>query len=96
MGLEGKTNVVVTLGSKGSRLCQSGVIVPAKAQGPVVDTTGAGDTFNGALAVKLAEGAGLQSAVEYATIASGIGVTRRYAASSIPGKADIDKCIGER
>ena len=92
-GLEGKNNLIVTLGAKGCLLRESGEIVPAVHIGDTVDTTGAGDTFNGVLAVMLAEGASLREAAERATIASGIGVTRKYAATSIPTKEDIEKYL---
>ena len=92
-GLEGKTNLIVTLGAKGCLLKESGELVPAVHIGDTVDTTGAGDTFNGVLAVMLAEGATLREAAARASIASGIGVTRRFAATSIPNKEDIEKYI---
>ena len=90
-GLAGITNLVVTLGEKGSFLKQLGVTVPAVSAGKVVDTTGAGDTFNGALAVKLAEGADLKTAAEFAAIAAGISVTRPYAVTSIPTLEEIEQ-----
>ena len=84
VGLDHLENLVVTLGEKGSFLKQLGIIVPAVSAGKVVDTTGAGDTFNGALAVKLADGADLKTAAEFAARAAGISVTRPYAVTSIP------------
>lgn len=50
----------------------------------VVDTTGAGDTFNGALAVAIAEGEELQKAIHFANIAAGISVTKLGAQSGMP------------
>ena len=95
-GVENKTNLIVTLGAKGCLLKETGEIVPAVHIGDTVDTTGAGDTFNGVLAVMLAEGAPLHAAAERASVASGIGVTRKYAATSIPTKEDIEKYLGEK
>ena len=92
-GLEEKTNLIVTLGAKGCLLKETDEIVPAVHIGNTVDTTGAGDTFNGVLAVMLAEGATLREAAECASVASGIGVTRKFAATSIPNKEDIEKYI---
>ena len=92
-GLEEKTNLIVTLGAKGCLLKETGETVPATRIGDAVDTTGAGDTFNGVLAVMLAKGASLREAAERATIASGIGVTRKFAASSIPTAEDIKKYL---
>ena len=68
-------------------------IIPAVDIGKVTDTTGAGDTFNGVLAAMLAEGADLESAAKRANLASSIGVTRRYAVSSIPTKEEIMQYI---
>lgn len=50
----------------------------------VVDTTGAGDTFNGALAVAIAEGEELQKAIHFANIAAGISVTKLGAQGGMP------------
>jgi ribokinase len=54
-----------------------------------VDTTAAGDVFNGALAVRLAEGAGLAEAVRFAHAAAAISVTRLGAQPSIPSRREI-------
>ncbi|KXX86762.1 ribokinase [Bacillus cereus] len=50
----------------------------------VVDTTGAGDTFNGALAVALSEGETLQKAIRFANIAGGLSVTKLGAQGGMP------------
>ena len=92
-GLEEKNNLIVTLGAKGCLLRETNETVPAIHIGDTVDTTGAGDTFNGVLAVMLADGASLREAAERASIASGIGVTRKFAATSIPTKEDIKKYL---
>jgi ribokinase len=54
-----------------------------------VDTTAAGDVFNGALAVALSEGKTLEAAVEFACEASAISVTRLGAQSSIPYRNEV-------
>ncbi|MBM4232037.1 MAG: hypothetical protein FJ184_15140, partial [Gammaproteobacteria bacterium] len=54
-----------------------------------VDTTGAGDIFNGALAVALAEGRSLRDAVQYANAAAALSVMQRGAQSSAPSRAVI-------
>lgn len=59
----------------------------------VVDTTGAGDTFNGALAVKLSEGAALREAVQFAVAASALSVTKLGAQSGIPLRQEVDAFI---
>jgi ribokinase len=56
----------------------------------VVDATAAGDTFNGALAVALAEGRSVGDAVTFANTAAALSVTRFGAQASIPSRADVD------
>ncbi|MBR9835706.1 MAG: ribokinase, partial [Alphaproteobacteria bacterium] len=55
----------------------------------VVDTTGAGDTFCGALVLALAEGQGAQDALEFASVAAALAVTRAGAQPSLPYRADV-------
>ena len=55
-----------------------------------VDSTGAGDTFNGALAVALAEGMPIASALRFANAAAALSVTRAGAQASIPSRAEVD------
>lgn len=88
--IENKSNMIVTLGGEGCKICDSGLIVPAVRVGKVLDTTGAGDTFNGVLASAIADGCSLPGAAKVANIAAGIGVTRRGAVSSIPTKNEIN------
>lgn len=87
-GLSGRDNCIITLGAHGCRICSTNELIPAY---PVaaVDTTGAGDTFNGVLAAALASGVSLRDSVGLAVKASGIGVTRRGAVSSIPYKREL-------
>ena len=59
--------------------------------GQVVDTTGAGDTFNGVLAAELARGTNVNTAVKSANLASSISVTGKYAVSAIPTKETIER-----
>jgi len=56
----------------------------------VVDTTAAGDTFNGALAVALAEGRSIDDAISFANVAAALKVTRFGAQTSIPTRAEVD------
>ena len=87
---KGARNVVVTMGSLGALIHANGefVVVPAR---PVetVDTTAAGDVFNGALAVAVAEGKSLEEAVDIACEAAAISVTRLGAQSSIPFRTEL-------
>jgi len=82
--VKNRTNLVVTLGGEGCFLKESGIKVPAVPVEKVVDTTGAGDTFNGVLAAELAMGATLEQAAKKAVTAAGISVTRPFAATAIP------------
>jgi len=77
--------VVITLGAKGAYIYSDEVkkllpVLPVK----VIDTTAAGDTFNGALAVALTRKKALEEAVEFANRAASIAVTRQGAQASIP------------
>lgn len=83
-------DVVTTLGAKGCRIRSTGEVVsapPAKA----VDSTGAGDTFNGVLAVRLAEGASLRDACIAANEAAARSVAVRYVLPSIPHRSSCEK-----
>ena len=86
-----KQNLIITLGEKGCFIKEENKTVPAFKMDNVVDTTGAGDTFNGALAVMLSKKADVSKAVEVASAAAGISVTKKYAVSSIPTKEEIQK-----
>lgn len=86
----GPRSVVLTLGAAGAVVAEAGtddgagvVRVPA-VRVEAVDTTGAGDSFVGALAVELAAGTGLERAVELATRVAAVTVTRRGAQTSFP------------
>lgn len=83
---------IITLGEKGVLYRRDGhsLHVPARAPGPVVDTTGAGDAFNGGLAVALSEGAGMEQALRFGAAVAGISVTRHGAAGAMPSRAEVD------
>lgn len=95
LGIENNKNVLKTLGKNGCLIAGTGEIIPALNVGTVVDTTGAGDTFNGVLAAVLSSGGDLKTAAKMANVASSIGVTRKYAVSSIPTKEEILKFLKE-
>ena len=86
----GPTAVVMKLGSLGclaltseSRVRVDGLRMTA------VDTTAAGDAFNGALSVALSEGMLLAEAAAFANAAGAVSVTRRGAQASLPCRADV-------
>ncbi len=89
-GLEGYENILQTLGSDGCLLKERDITIPSIPCN-AVDTTGAGDTFNGVLAAMLCQGRDLEEAAKVAVSASGLGVTRHGAVSSIPYRNEIFK-----
>jgi ribokinase len=87
----GVPDVVITLGAAGIYVSSRGTSSRLPAF-PVdaVDTTAAGDVFNGALAVALIEGRALADAARFASAAAAISVTRPGAQASAPHRAEID------
>jgi len=88
----GVQNVILTLGARGAFVAgpQARGRVPGFKVRPV-DTTGAGDVFNGALAVALAEGKPLLEAARFANAAAALSVTRLGAQTSVPTRGEIDR-----
>ncbi len=88
----GARNVVITLGAQGAlvKTAKLTEFVPAVDAGPVIETTGAGDAFNGGLAVGLSEGMDLVEATRFACAVAGISVTRLGTAPSMPHRAEVD------
>ena len=88
---KGVRNVVVTLGARGSLIVnQNGALLVPARKVSAVDTTGAGDCFNGVLAVALSAGMPLEKAVLRANLAASISVTRRGALTSMPTLEDLE------
>ena len=88
---KGVKDVIVTMGSKGSLICngEGRDFVPAR-RVKAVDTTGAGDTYSGALCVALSEGKTLKQAAEFATAASALQVQKMGAQNAMPYRKDLD------
>lgn len=86
---------VITLGSNGAlyRDRTRSVHVPVISAGPVVETTGAGDAFNGGFAVALSEGRDVVDAVRFGCATAGISVTRPGTAPAMPARAEIDALL---
>ena len=90
-GLGRYENLIVTLGDKGCFIKDMGRVIDGVKVKQVVDTTGAGDTFNGVLAVCLAENMDMESACKRANTASAIKVTRKYILDSIPTRKEVEE-----
>jgi ribokinase len=87
---KGVQNVIITLGEEGVLIFDGQYeLIPAEKADPV-DTTGAGDVFNGALTVALAEGKSLGDAVRFANRAAAISITRYGAIPSIPKREEVE------
>jgi len=84
----GVGHVVITMGAKGAYCGDCGKVYPCR-KVKAVDCVAAGDTFNGAFAVALAEGKTCADAIAFAQKASAISVTRPGAQSSVPFRKEI-------
>jgi ribokinase len=82
---------VITLGAEGCLVMEGELTSIPGYEVEAVDTTAAGDAFNGALAVALSEGRSLVDAARWATRASAIAVTRPGAQPSLPTRAEIEE-----
>lgn len=91
---KGPRAVVVTLGEKGAFVTtrEDSFAVPAPRVN-AVDCTGAGDAFNGALAVALSEGEPLAAAVKFANYAGALTVTKKEVVAALPTRAQVDEFI---
>jgi ribokinase len=91
----GVETVILTLGPRGALVKNKYVLqhVPAVDAGPVIDTTGAGDAFNGGFAIALSEGQGIVEAVRFGCAVAGISVTRHGTAPSMPTRVELDALL---
>ncbi|HEY6271539.1 MAG TPA: ribokinase [Terriglobales bacterium] len=89
----GVGNAVITLGAEGAFVKNAAVAqhVAAVDAGPVVETTGAGDAFNGGLAVALAEGLDVVRATRFACTVAGISVTRPGTTPAMPQRQEVER-----
>ena len=91
---QGPETVLVTLGREGVLAVTARETFRLQAfKVDAVDTTAAGDVFNGALAVALAAGAGLREAAEFGMAAAALSVQRKGAIPSIPWNAEIEDLL---
>jgi ribokinase len=90
----GVKSLVITLGANGVRVVTEDMDrhLPAY-EVTAVDTTAAGDAFNGAMAVILAEGKDLLDAVQYGLAAGALAATKRGAQPSLPTRDAVDKFV---
>ena len=93
----GVKNLIITLGHNGTRVITAGMDKHFPAfEVTAVDTTAAGDAFNGALAVALAEGKSLVDAVRLAMAAGALSVTKRGAQPSLPERESVDSFLANQ
>lgn len=85
----GVSEIVITLGSKGSLYYNGDILKHYKAmKATVVDTTGAGDAFNGSLAASLVDGVNIDNAIKLAVAFSSLAVEKN-GASSMPSRSMV-------
>ena len=89
---KGAKAAVITLGEQGALFKDKNQVIhqPSYEVGPVVETTGAGDAFNGGLAVAVAEEMPIDKALRFACATASISVTRQGTAPSMPDRNEIE------
>lgn len=94
---KGVKNILITLGAKGALFVNADtkMLIPAF-KTKTVDTTAAGDTFNGAFVTALAEGLDEKSAIRFANAAAAISVSRKGAQPSIPTREEVEVFLQTR
>ena len=92
---KGADSAVITLGEQGALFKDNNQVIhqPSYEVGPVVETTGAGDAFNGGLAVALAEEMPIDKALRFACATASISVTRQGTAPSMPDRNEIEALL---
>ncbi len=83
---------IITLGERGAFVFGHG-LVPAFKAGAVVETTGAGDAFNGGFAAALAEGLPVPEAARYGCATAGLSVTKAGTAPAMPARAEVEDLL---
>jgi ribokinase len=93
----GIKNVIITLGVNGAYYTDGDKEIHVKGiKVKAVETTGAGDAFNGGFATALGEGMDIEKALKFANCTAAISVTRLGAAESMPTRSEIDELIIEK
>lgn len=93
---KGVGTALITLGANGALLHSAdlSIHIPAIDAGPVVETAGAGDAFNGGFAAALARGDSPETAARFATAVAGLSVTRPGTAPSMPRLEEVEALLG--
>ena len=93
----GVKTAIITLGEKGAlyHSATESVLVPPFNAGPVKETTGAGDAFNGGFAAALSKGMSPLEAVRFGSAVAGISVTRAGTAPSMPTLAEVEALLAK-
>jgi ribokinase len=91
----GARHAILTLGARGAYVKSATLSqhIPAFDAGPVVDTTGAGDAFNGGFAAALAEGMDVMRAARFGCAVAGIAVTRPGTSPSMPRRDEVEALL---
>jgi ribokinase len=90
----GVRSVIITLGSRGVYFTDGTVEITVPAlKVKAVETTGAGDAFNGGFATAIAEGLPIETALRFATCTAALSVTRRGSSQSMPTRAEIEALL---
>jgi ribokinase len=94
----GVRNVILTRGAQGALVKTRSLTeyIDAFDAGPVIDTTGAGDAFNGGFAVALSEGLSVVEATRFGCVVAGLSVTRHGTAPSMPKRAEVEKLMASQ
>ncbi|MFL0268881.1 ribokinase [Candidatus Clostridium radicumherbarum] len=93
---KGVKSVIVTLGEKGAvEINKEYIKSYSSFKSKVIDTTGAGDCFNGYLASSLAQGKTIEEAIIYANKGASLSVTKKGAQNSIPTKEEVETYFRE-
>ena len=92
----GVKNVIITLGKSGVYYAgENGRMLVPTTDLKSVDSTGAGDAFNGAFAVAVAEGMDTETALKFANCVASISVTRKGASNTMPYRHETDKLLSD-
>lgn len=90
----GVKEVIVTIGEKGSYyLSNEKEILSESIKVKAIDTTAAGDSFNGALAVAICEGKCIEEALEFSNVVGALTTTKSGAEKSLPYREEVNKIL---